>query len=465
MKHKANLLMLTALLAAATDISGRPVITQQPTNQMPSIGSNVTFSVTATGAPPLTYQWRFNGTDLPSQTNSSLGLTNVQFINAGPHRVVVSNNDGTVTSDIAWLSVLPTNVVNLGDLELSFGVSTNLSALNSPRYDDAATLTGDGLTIFFCSDRSGGLGGLDIWLATRATVSTPWGVPVNLGASVNTASNEGDPSISSDGLSLYFFSNRTGSAGPADIWVATRPVLSDPFGTPVNLGPAVNSAWEEFTPCISADGLTLLFSALDRPGGLGATDIWISTRTNRSTPWEPARNLGEPVNTVHFQHFQHSPCLSADGLLLFYHDNRTTVGRHGRVWVSKRATTASPFRPPVMIRAIAEVEATFRTRPHAISADGTTLYFASDRSGGLGDWDIWQISVTRLPVLAAPGVNGSGEFQFELLGREGATYEIQSSPDLSTWTTWLTTNATGSVQLRDSALVPGDRRFYRALSH
>ena len=459
MKTNSSLLMSAALLATAMSSFGQPGITQQPTNQMPYVGSTAAFSVIATGSPPPTYQWRLNGTELLDKTNTSLSLLNVQFTNAGPYSVVVSNDGGSVTSRVAWLSVLPTNVVNLGGLELRFGVPTNLTALNSSAFEDECSISTDGLTIFFESGRPGGSGSTDIWRSTRPTAASPWGAPVNLSAPVNSAWDDGSPRISPDGLSLYFESFRAGGAGGGDIWVATRPTPTDPFGAPVNLGPAVNSAWEEFGPSITADGLTLLFGAIDRPGGLGGGDIWISTRTNRLSPWEPARNLGAPVNTANYDVF---PCLSTDGLLLFFMSDRANPGT-GNAWVAKRATTASPFDPPVRIRAIAEP--TVRARPHAISADGTTLYFGSDRSGGLGDWDLWQISVTRLPVLTALGVSGNGEFQFELLGRAGATYEIQVSPDSGTWTPWIRTNTSDRVKLSDPASAPEGRRFYRALSH
>ncbi|MBI3854023.1 MAG: PD40 domain-containing protein [Verrucomicrobia bacterium] len=459
MKTNNSLLMSAALLAMAMSSFGQPDITQQPTNQMPYVGSTATFSVAASGSPTPTYQWRFNGTELLDKTNTSLSLVNVQFTNAGPYSVVVSNDGGSFTSQVAWLSVLPTNVVNLGDLELRFGVPTNLTSLNSSYLEDESSISTDGLTIFFESDRPGGSGLVDIWTSTRPTAASPWGAPVNLGAPVNSASDDGSPRISPDGLSLYFGSFRAGGAGSGDIWVATRPTPTDPFGAPVNLGPEVNSASEEFGPSITADGLTLLFSAIDRPGGLGGGDIWISTRTNSTAPWEPARNLGAPVNTSYYDVF---PCLSTDGLLLFFMSDRANPGT-GNAWVAKRATTASPFGPPVRIRAIAEP--TVRARPHAISADGTTLYFGSDRSGGLGNWDLWQISVTRLPALTALGVSANGEFQFELLGRAGATYDIEVSPDFSTWTPWVRTNTSDRVELSDPASAPEGHRFYRALSH
>jgi hypothetical protein len=75
-----------------------------------------------------------------------------------------------------------------------------------------------------------------------------------------------------------------------------------------------------------------------------------------------------------------------------------------------------------------------------------------------------QIDITPLPQLGTPTGTGPGQLQLELLGREGANYEIQASPDLSTWAPWLTTNTASKVQLSDRIPAPEGRRFYRALS-
>jgi len=120
-------------------ISGTPpVITVQPTNQTIAVGSTAAFSVTATGSAPLSYQWQFNGTNLSGMTNTVLNITNAQAANAGPYTVVVSNPEGSVTSDVAALTVetpptVPpsgqpqsTNIVQGGTLYLS------VSAAGSP---------------------------------------------------------------------------------------------------------------------------------------------------------------------------------------------------------------------------------------------------------------------------------------------------------------------------------------------
>jgi Tol biopolymer transport system component len=160
-------------------------------------------------------------------------------------------------------------------LQTPFNAPVNLTHVDSSRDDQGPTLSADGLTLLFASDRPGGQGAGDLWISTRASLGTPFGEPVNLGPTVNTSTWDSAPEISSDGLTLLFQSNRPGSAGLADLWVSTRKSAADPFGEPVNLGPGVNSNFMDCTPALSADGRTLLFSS-DRPGGQGDSDLWMA---------------------------------------------------------------------------------------------------------------------------------------------------------------------------------------------
>ena len=108
---KTNKLLITlALLAASTSTTyGQPIITRQPTNQSVSLEATASFRVTATTTnPPLSFQWRFKTMELGGQTSSLVTLTNVQMTNAGAYDVVLADMSGSVTSQVATLTVDPT---------------------------------------------------------------------------------------------------------------------------------------------------------------------------------------------------------------------------------------------------------------------------------------------------------------------------------------------------------------------
>ena len=98
-----------------------------------------------------------------------------------------------------------------------------------------------------------------MWVSTRATTNDLWGEPENLGPIVNSSSRENGPDISSDGLTLFFDSDRPGGYGGHDIWVTRRATTDDPWGEPENLGPIINTSAGQVTACISADGSMLYF--------------------------------------------------------------------------------------------------------------------------------------------------------------------------------------------------------------
>lgn len=130
------------------------------------------------------------------------------------------------------------------------------------------TLSPDGRTaLWFSRERPGGAGGYDVWMSRRT--QRGWG-PARP-APFNSEGRDFDPAFSADGRTIYFCSDRPGGAGGDDIYRV--PVGHEGFGTPVNLGPAVNSAGNEFAPMLSPDGRTLLFSS-DRAGGAGGHDLF-----------------------------------------------------------------------------------------------------------------------------------------------------------------------------------------------
>ena len=121
---------------------------------------------------------------------------------------------------------------------------------------------------------------LDIYAAsvTRDGETNAPALPVpELNVAV-TGVTDAHPTVSRDGMELLFYSNRPGGVGDTDLYVATRRSIHSSWSTPRNLGPTVNTPFRDNSPTISFDGSTLVFSS-NRPGGLGASDLWMSTRT------------------------------------------------------------------------------------------------------------------------------------------------------------------------------------------
>ena len=165
--------------------------------------------------------------------------------------------------------------VNLGG-----GVNTTVDDLTPDPFEDNAT---GGDALFFARGPAGS-GGTDIYASPLLANGTYGpGVPV---AELNTSSLDRQPAIRRDGLEIFFASDRDGPPGNLDLFVATRRTTSDPWSTPVNLGPTVNTLLVDARPALSFDGTTLYFQST-RPGNVGCTsstgpcvfDIWITTRT------------------------------------------------------------------------------------------------------------------------------------------------------------------------------------------
>ena len=272
-----------------------------------------------------------------------------------------------------------------------WSVPVNLgTVVNSTARDDNPMLSADGLSLYFGSDRPGGLGNIDVWVTRRASRSSPWEAPVNVGPSVNTPSIDGAPSLSPDGHLLFIHSNRPGSLGASDIWVTRRSGSKDEedWETPVNLGPDVNSADDEngpvyvasdgggalyfnrgnqaaqlsdlyrvqldhdghpvgpaqpvtelnaatfndAAPTVRADAREILFWST-RPGGLGGIDIWVSTRQSANHPWSPPANPGPPLNTALADLH---PQLTQDARALFFASNRAGGSGGLDLWMTTR---------------------------------------------------------------------------------------------------------------------------------
>nr|AYC79447.1 IPT/TIG domain, FG-GAP repeat-containing protein [uncultured bacterium] len=237
-------------------------------------------------------------------------------------------------------------------------VGGNSSELNTPSLDGCPIQSPDGLSLYIASNRPGGLGGLDIWVATRERSDAPWGTPQNLPEPINSASDDFCPTpVRGSGLFfasrrvdagvtcglgdiyfsrfnrnhgwsepqhfpcapagpntildeqgpsfveledngyLYYSSSRAPAQGgfvPGDIYVSEA--AGGGFGPGVAVGALNDSSANDIQPNVRKDGRELVFSS-DRAGGLGGQDIWVSSRDSTSDAWSAPLNLGGAVNT------------------------------------------------------------------------------------------------------------------------------------------------------------------------
>jgi hypothetical protein len=256
-------------------------------------------------------------------------------------------------------------------------INGNNSEVNTASLDGCPIQSPNGLNLYVASNRPGGRGGLDIWVATRATTSAPWGAPVNLGEPVNSAADDFCPTpVGERGLFFVsrealpgacgqgdiYFTHRTGSSGWAEperllcapagpnseldeqgpAWVAVDRKLRGPkqlyfsrssvtpnipgeifmstrqngarFGTATAVTALNDAAANDIQPNVRADGLEVMFSS-NRAGGGGGQDIWASTRSAVAGPWSAPVNLGPLVNTPAGET---RPSLSRDGRQLLF---------------------------------------------------------------------------------------------------------------------------------------------------
>ena len=176
------------------------------------------------------------------------------------------------------------------------------------------TLSTDELYLVFASSRPGGFGGYDLYESSRPSVLAPWSPPVNLGV-LNSTSDDYEPNLSIDGLTLFFVSTRAGGIGPSDIYVSTRPTTAAPWSPPANLGAPVNAAGiVNDDPYLTENQLTLFFTAT----GVGGADVWSATRPAVALPFGAPAVFAPASSTS----FDHSPAVEGNGDVLFFSSTR-----------------------------------------------------------------------------------------------------------------------------------------------
>jgi hypothetical protein len=207
-----------------------------------------------------------------------------------------------------------------------------------------------------------------IHVATRASVDDSWGEPVPLDA-VGDGANGKTPSITPDGLQLYFAADRAGGAGVSDIWWIERADRESPWGEAQPLL-NVNSAREEFAPSLSADGLQLVLTRANV--GLGAQELWLARRDSVAGPWtEPTlMTINDPTRK------DADAAFSADALEVWWVRAVSDVDHD--LYFARRATPDEPFTTPTPA---IELNSTAEEGDPWLSRDGREIVFFSTRTG------------------------------------------------------------------------------------
>jgi outer membrane protein OmpA-like peptidoglycan-associated protein len=164
--------------------------------------------------------------------------------------------------------------------------------INSDGHDFGASFSGDGQNmVYVACNRDGGVGNCDLYLLSLE--GTSWSKPVNMGNVVNSKEWDSQPTMSADGNTIIFSSDRENGFGGADLYMTTKNKFGD-WGAAMNLGGVINTPYTEKSPFLSPDGKTLYFTSNGHPGH-GGFDLFISVYENGK--WSEPVNLGKPLNS------------------------------------------------------------------------------------------------------------------------------------------------------------------------
>jgi serine/threonine protein kinase/sugar lactone lactonase YvrE len=257
-----------------------------------------------------------------------------------------------------------------------FGAAEALSAIDSSANELSASVSGDGLTLAVASDRAGGAGGADLYLAHRGDAREPFGDLVLLDH-LNSSYDELHATLSRDATTLVFESSAPPTRdGRAGLWWASRAKGAALFGdTRLAL---VFGAKSERTPFLAGDGDALLFAA-DPAGHFDLYRVAVG----------PKGPVGEPlpIAEVSTDEDETHPVESRDQLTLYFARGRGGAG--SRVWVARRASRAEAYGRPARVE---ELEPAHADAPTWLSPDGCVLWFVSARGGGPGARDVFRVT-------------------------------------------------------------------------
>ncbi len=303
------------------------------------------------------------------------------------------------------------------------------SEFNTPFNDGCPIQAPDGLSFFIASNRPGGMGGQDIWVAYRTSRTAPYGAPQNLGAPVNSSADDFCPTPV-PGNGLYFVSSRVqaSACGGPDIYF-TR-FRNNVWTEPDNLGCDINSSAGEASPSyfVNEGGQSILYFSSARPGGFepGGTDSDIYFSVNFG-PAQLAPNLNTASEDTR-------PNVRNDGREIVFDSNRPGTLGGNDIWTASRASTAGDWSAPLHFAGPINTAAS-ETRA-SLSFDGLTMVFGSTRPGseldpvtGLPSNDVY-VSTRQQMRTSTPTVSdfdGDGRSDISVFRPSNGTWYVMQS--------------------------------------
>lgn len=231
----------------------------------------------------------FTVTDLDSVINSSYSEHSPLYSNLENILIFTSRRknpnstkyeDGQYDEDIYFSEII----------EGKWSSPKLMTNFSGPDNEATASIATDGRNLLIYKDDDNG----SIYLSTFDNGN--WSTPKKMPKPINTRHRETHASMTADGKTIYFTSDRMGGHGGLDIWMSTK-LGANEWSKPINLGESVNSKGDEESPNISDDGKTLYFSSNGLKNSFGGFDIYKSEKTEFNT-WGIAENLGYPINSI-----------------------------------------------------------------------------------------------------------------------------------------------------------------------
>ncbi|OGL48984.1 MAG: hypothetical protein A2161_06515 [Candidatus Schekmanbacteria bacterium RBG_13_48_7] len=260
--------------------------------------------------------------------------------------------------------------------------------LNTAYLECNPWMASDNTSLFFDSERIGTFGGHDIYLAIYN--GADWIDVFNIGPTVNTTSDEGAATLTFDRKWLFFHSNRAAGVGGFDLytsqWVGTG------FTASANLGVIVNTSFDEIDPCVSPDGKILYFSS-NRIGSLDSSyDIYMCTRASVFNPWGTPVHLDPPINS---SADELGPIISPDLQSLYFESD---IEGERILYQSYLVSGGwdTPHRMCVSMQ---------KSRRPSFNESSTKTYFYTDEGTVYGREDIWEAVCNKTPIPTEPHTN------------------------------------------------------------